>query len=53
MSTILLIAVVPALVVATALYAVLAEARHNRVRRTRWEPGIRPGRLERVGTGHS
>ena len=47
MSMILLIAVVPALVIVTALYAVLAEARHNRVRRSRWD-AAQPARLERI-----
>ncbi len=34
----LVIAAIPAIIVITGLYAVLAEVRHNRVRRSRWEP---------------
>jgi hypothetical protein len=37
MNAILLLGLVPALIIATAVYAVLAELRHNSVRRSRWE----------------
>jgi hypothetical protein len=49
MSAILLIAAVPVIVIVTALYAVLAEVRHNRIRRTRWERrGAQVRALERA-----
>ena len=34
---IFLIVVVPAIVIATVLYAVISEMRHSSVRRTRWD----------------
>jgi hypothetical protein len=34
----LMIAAIPAIIVIAGLYAALAEMRHNRVRRSRWEP---------------
>ena len=37
MDAVLLFILVPAIVVSTILYATFAEARHSRVRRTRWE----------------
>jgi hypothetical protein len=37
MSEVLLFTLVPAIVIGTILYAVLAEMRHARVRRSRWE----------------
>ena len=52
MYAILLIAVIPALVMATVLYAALTEARHNSTRSTRWERDqhVRESRrLERIG----
>jgi hypothetical protein len=37
MSEVLLFTLVPAIVIGTILYAVVAEMRHDRVRRSRWE----------------
>jgi hypothetical protein len=36
---ILLIAAIPAIIIATMLYATVAEVRHNRARRSRWDLG--------------
>jgi hypothetical protein len=45
MDAVLLFTLVPAIVVSTILYAVFAEARHSRVRRTRWELWAERSRL--------
>ncbi|WP_214406740.1 hypothetical protein [Pseudonocardia lacus] len=39
MNIVLLIVAIPAIIIATALYAAVAEMRHNRIRRSRWDLG--------------